>query len=236
MNKTIPTLRFLSKGFTWLTTIGFLSILGSTAIGSLIQTLLRRSNPGQPVGPTTATFEVTAAIFAVLIGMLLFLITLKMAVANGISRKTFLLANLPAALAAAAAFSMFNYVLYLILRAFRPVTLISQELYPQINGVGVIMLQIATYFLLIAAGWFITLAYSRSSTLVRWLISLTPFVLYAILRSADAGSGGAVGAAIEAFQRASMGTPLRAIITLVIYSAILVGLVYLLIRRAPVKN
>ena len=236
MNKTIPTLRYLSKGFTWLTAIGFLSILGSTVIGNLIQTLIQRANPAQPAAPTTATFEVTASIFAVLIGMLLFLITLKLAVANGVSRKTFLLANLPAALMAAAAFSMFNYVLYLILRTFRPVTLISQELYPQINGAGVIILQIATYFLLIVAGWFVTLAYSRSNTLGRWIISLAPFILFGLLQTADASSGGAVWAAVEAYQRASMGTPLRSIISLVVYSAIMVGLVYLLIRRAPVKD
>ena len=236
MNKTIPTLRYLSRGFIWLTAIGFLSILGSTLIANTIFALIRRANPAQPVEPFTAPFEVTASIFALLIGMLLFLITLKMAVANGVSRKTFLLANLPAALAAAAAFSVFNYVLYLLLRMFRPVTLISQQVYPQINGAGVVLLQIATYFLLIVAGWLITLAYARANNPVRWLISLAPFLLYGLLQLADAGSGGAVWAAVEAYQRASMGTPLRSIITLVVYSSISVGLVYLLIRRAPVKD
>ena len=113
------------------------------------------------------------------------------------SRKTFLLANLPAALAAAAAFSVFNYALYLLLRMFRPVTLISQQVFPQINGAGVVILQIATYFLLIVAGWLITLAYARANNPVRWLISLAPFVLYGLLQLADAGTGGAVWAAVE---------------------------------------
>jgi hypothetical protein len=88
---------------------------------------------------------------------------------------------------------------------------------------------------LIVVGWFITLAYYRSSPLVQWVISLAPFVLYCLLKVVDAGSGGVIFQAINEYQHTSMRMAV-APFTLLAYSAILCGLVYLLMRRAPLKD
>ena len=236
MKKTLQTLRYLSKSFKLLTAIGFLSILGSLAISYLIFYLTDRYNPvPHPLVTVTAPFEITAATFAVLIGLLLFIANFKVALANGISRRTFLLANIPAALASAAAFAIFNQVLLSIYGLFLPIQSITDLIYPAIGWAGSLIFQFSEYLLLILAGWFVTLAYYRCSTLGKWIISLAPFVLIALVQIADARTGGAISAAISDYQHATLQMDWAAF-TLLAYSILLCGLVFLLIRRAPLKD
>ena len=137
---------------------------------------------------------------------------------------------------AAAAFSIFNLVVVLVHGLFWPINFISALFYPHAGSVGVLILQFALYFLLIVAGWFITLAYYRSSVPVKWAISLAPLGLYALLKVANARSGGATFTSIREYLHASMGNPYSATASWLAYSAILCGLVYLLIRRVPLKD
>jgi hypothetical protein len=235
MEKTFQTFRYLTKNFAVVTGIGFLVILSNVAVTELIFFLTNRYNSARQVVPLTASYEVTAGIFALLTGLVLFLVTFKVALANGISRKTFLLANLPAAGLVAAAFSIFNIVIVQVHGLFWPITSISSQIYPDISWAGSLVFQFALYFLLIVAGWFIALAYYRSSKAGRWAISLSPFVLYGLLQVIDARTGGTVFGAIEAYQRVSMQVEIASV-TMLAYAAILCGLVYLLVRRAPLKD
>ncbi len=236
MKKTFQTLRHLSKGFARMTVIGFLSILVSVAITDLIFHLTDQYNQAHQVVALTVPFEVTAGVFALLIGLILLIANFKIGLANGISRKTFLLANLPAAVMVAVAFSIFNLLVVLAHGLFWPIIFISDLLYPHTSWIGLLILQFALYFLLIVVGWFITLAYYRSSVPVKWAISLAPIGLYALLRVANARSGGATFTSIGEYLRMSMSSPYRAGVSLLAYSAILCILVYLLIRRAPLKD
>jgi hypothetical protein len=236
MKKTLQTFRYLSRTFRVMIFIEFLVILCTLATSDVIYFLTDYAyNKVHPVVMLSAPFEVTAGIFALLIGLALFLTTFKVALANGISRKTFWLANLPAAAMAAAAFSIFNLFIVFVHGLFWPMGLISNWIYPGSSWPWLLVLQFALYFLLIMAGWFISLAYYRSSIPVKWAISLAPFVLYGLLKVADARSGGVIIQAINEYQRASMAMD-RAPLTLLAYSVILYGLVYLLIRRAPLKD
>jgi len=235
MRKTLQTLRYLLKSSTTWIVIGFLVILSTVAVTDLVYDFTSRHNVVQQVVSLTVPSEFTAGVFALLLGLVLFTTNFKVALANGVSRKTFLLANLPAAGITAAAFSIFNLVVVVVHGLFWPVNLISQNIYPTISWAGLLILQFAGYFMLVAAGWFITLAYYRSSTVGKWAISLAPFVLFGLLQVADAGSGGELFAAIREYQYVSMRMD-RAPFTMLAYSAILCGLVYLLIRRAPLKD
>lgn len=235
MKKTLPTLRYLSRGFAGLTAIGFLSIVGSIAITDLIYYLTDRYNSVHTSVTLTAPLEFTAGMFALLTGLLLFIANFKVMLANGISRKTFLLANILAAVGAAAALSIFNFVVVLATGLFQPVILISHLIYPYSGWAGLLILQFALYFWLIVLGWFITLAYYRSSKPVQWALSLAPFVLFFLLQQ-DNSRGGAITNPIREFLSVSMLTPFRATTSMLAYAAILCGLVYLLIRRAPLKN
>jgi uncharacterized membrane protein len=242
MGKTLQTLRYLTKSFTTLIVIGFLTILGTTAITNLVFHLTDRYNTVHNVVPLTVPFEFTAGIFAILIGMALLIVNFKVALANGISRKTFLLADLYAALLAAAAFSIFNQIVILVHGLFWPVILFSSLLYPQTGWAGMLILQFVLYFLSILAGWFIALVFYRSSQPVKWAITLAPLVLLGLLIDANHRTGGAVFMAIWNYLLLSLGLangihkPTIAVLSLLAYSAVLLALVYLLIRRAPVKD
>ena len=181
-------------------------------------------------------FEVTDGIFVFLISLILLVPNFKVALANGISRKTFLLANLPVAVMVAAALSMFNLVVVLVHGLFWPINFTSTLFYPDVSWAGLLFLQFGLYFLLIVAGWFITLAYYRSSVPIKWAISLAPFVLYTLLSTANARSEGAIFTSIGIYLRRSMSGPYSAAGSWLAYAAILCGLVYLLIRRAPLKD
>ncbi len=236
MKKTLQTLRYLFKSSSMGIVFGFLVILITVAISDLVYFLTDYAyNTVHPVVTLMVPFEVTAGIFALLIGLVLFIATFKVALANGISRKTFLLANLPAAWIAAAAFSIFNLVVVKVHGLFWPITTIIGWNYPQIGWAELLIFQFALYFLLITAGWFITLAYYRSSVPVKWAISVAPFVLFGLLRVAQARSGYPIFAAILEYLLWSLSGP-RAVFSMFAYSATLCGLVYLLIRRAPLKD
>jgi len=236
MEKTIQTFRYLTKSFAAMTVIEFLVILGTTAVMDLVWYLTDRYNSIHLVRPLTAPFELTSAVFALLIGLLLFTINFKAALANGISRKTFLLANLLAAALVAAVFSIFNMIVVLVHGLFWPVFLSFEVIYPNAGWTGSLALQFSIYFLLLVTGWFVTLAYYRSNLAAKWAISLAPFGLFGLLVEASHLAGGAVFMAIWEYLQLNFGDPYRAAASLLVYAAILYGLVYLLIRRAPLKE
>lgn len=242
MEKILQTLRYLAKSFTAITVIGFLSMLGCLAIADLVFYLTDRYNAIHLVVTLNSPMDITAAIFALIIGMVLFIINLKVTMANGITRKTYLLANLPAAGLVAAALSIFNVLVVQVHALFWPMIMTSSLFYPGSHWVGLLIVQFALYLLLIVLGWFITMAYYRSRVPARWAISLSPVALFALAKAASARFHVAVMGAIWEYLQVSLGleagnpNPYRAAVSMLIYSILLYGLVYLLIRRAPLKD
>jgi hypothetical protein len=234
--RTISTFRYLVKRYTGLTIIGFLSILATIAVTDLVFFLTDRFNPVHQVVPLTVPLENVAGIVALLIGLTLFITNFKLGLANGISRKTFLLANLLAAALASAALSIFNIIAVLVHSLFWPINFVSDIIYPQLGWPEILALQFVAYFLAIVAGWFITLAYYRSSIPDKWVISLAPVGLYALLRVFDALSNGATFTLIHEYVQMSTGTPYATLISFLAYSVLACGLVYLLIRRVPLRD
>jgi hypothetical protein len=238
MEKILQTMRYLSTGFILMLAIGFGSLLGNVLFTNLIFYVTDRDNIGRAAGPLTVPLEMTASVFALLIGLLLLRTNFKVVIANGISRRTFLFANLPVALLAAAALALFNGMVVLVHGFFWPAVSISHLLYQQPGSPGLLLVQFGLYFMLIAAGWVITLAYYRASVPARWLISLAPFVLIALLRVINIETGGSV----TSFFRYSLGfvgsqpNPYQGAAFLFLYAVMLFGATYLLIRRAPLKG
>jgi hypothetical protein len=235
MEKTLQTLRFLSKGFARVTLVDFLCILATVATADLVYFLTDRANPIHPVVTLTMPFETTSGIIALIIGLALFISNFHVVLANGVSRKTFLLVNLPAAGLAAAALALFNLVVVLVHGLFWPIILTSGFFYPQAGVIELFLLQLALYFLLIVAGWFIALAYYRSSVPVRWAISLSPAVGFALLEVLNAQTRGETFFAIDRSLQAVTATPISATLSWLALAAVLFGAVFLLIRRAPVR-
>jgi hypothetical protein len=235
MKKGLQTLRYLSKGFSGMTAIGFACILGGIAVTDLVFHVTKTYSGFNQVVSLTVPFELIAGVFAILSGLLLLITHFKVALANGISRKTFLIANLPAAGLVAASFSVFSLVVIKVHGLFWPINLISELFFPFTSRAAILVYEFALYFLLIVCGWFITLSYYRSSVRGKWVISLAPFVLFGLMKVLDARSGGEIFEAIRQYFQPHMGIE-RAALSFLAYSVILCGLVYLLIRRAPLKE
>jgi hypothetical protein len=237
MEKILQTMRYLSTGFVLMLAIGFGSLLGNVLFTNLIFHLTDRNNLGRAAGPLTVPLEITAVVFALLIGLLLFLSNFKVVIANGISRRTFLIANLPVALLAAAVLALINGIVVLVHELFWPAVSISHLLYQQVSSAGLLLVQFGLYFLLIAAGWVISLATTgpacRCAGSSRW----RPSCCIALLRVINFETGGAV-----TFFRFSLGlvgsqpNPYQGAAFLFVYAAMLFGATYLLIRRAPLKG
>jgi hypothetical protein len=95
------------------------------------------------------------------------------ALANGISRKTFMWAYLPVA---ALVGVIFTIISQMIVGA-------HNWLWPNPTAFGALLnfklvwlwsfvIQIVLYFLLIIAGWFLSFIYYRSNKLMKWIVSL----------------------------------------------------------------
>ena len=98
MKKTFQIARYLFKSLVWVTVSGFFTFLVNVAITDLVYHLTDRNIAPHPFVSLTTPFEVVGITFALLIGLIPFIANFKVALANGVSRKTFLLANLPVAL------------------------------------------------------------------------------------------------------------------------------------------
>jgi hypothetical protein len=234
MNKTLPTLRYLLKSFSVLIGIGFLVILSTVAITDWVYHATTRYNIPQRIDTLTVPFELSAGMFSLMIG-LMYIRNFTVLLANGISRKTFLLASLPDAAIAAAAFSIFNLAVLKIHGIFWPIVSVSDVVYPSSGWVFDLILQFALYFLLIMASRFIILAFYRSNVPGRWALSLTPLALILILQQDAVNFEGRINRALGIFLRWST-VDSRVLATLFVSAAILFGLLYLLLRRAPLKD
>jgi len=234
MEKTYQTLRYLTKSLSAGIGIEFLVILGTVAVTDLVYHLTAQYNLAQPVVSLTVPFELASGLFALLIGMVRFVTDFKVTLANGISRKTYHLANFPAAILVAAALSIFNLVVERVHSLFWPINSYSELVYPRIGWIETIVFPFALYLLMITAGRFIRLAYYRSTTPVKWAISLAPLACYGLLRVVDAHFNGAIFRAIGEYNRWSQVLP-RAIAIILAYALIIYALTYLLLRRTPLK-
>jgi hypothetical protein len=236
MKKKLQTFRFLTKSFSSGIIFGLLAILSTVALTDIVYYLTARELAVHKVVSLTVPFEVIAGFFALLLSMALFIVNFRMILANGVSRKTFLLANLPAAIIVAAVYAVFNLTVEKVHGLFWPINSISDLVYENINWASFLIFQLSLYFLLIVFGWVITLAYYRSSVPVKWAISISPLVFLIILQQDNAHFSGDITRAIGDYLHATMGTPYSAALSMLIYGVVFCGLAYLLLRRAPIKD
>jgi hypothetical protein len=236
MEKIWKTTRYLARSVMGLTVIGFLSILGNLVITNMIFYFMRKG--GELDRQLSNQTEVTAGIFILLISLLFFSNQFKVMLGNGVSRKSFFWANITTLAAISAAFALFVTLVTLAHLPFEPMTLLSQSLYIRSSLFDVSIFQLTAYFLLAILGWFIHLAYYRSGTAMRWVISLAPFFLLWILIS-EMGRSGVFWdllTALMGFSDSTTPNPFIGSLSILALASLLSGVVYLLIRRAPLKD
>lgn len=240
MNTIYKTFRYITQHYAVMAVIAFFSILACVAITDLVFHLTDPydgvlSTPAS--SPLTVPTEVTAWIFALVTGIALFVTNFKVMLVNGVSRKTYLLASLPAAALLAAVLAVINLLINAIHGIWWPLVLITQNIFPGIGWIGLFLIQFARNFLFIVLGWLIVMAYYRSGKLMKWVISLSPAVLLSLLWIANAQTNGGAGMALQNLWRAAFrSSPASATLTMLITGAAFYGLVYLLLRRAPLQD
>jgi hypothetical protein len=245
MNKTLPAIKYLLRNSTWILLIGFINVLCNAAVTDLIfYYTAKQNNPGLDIAatPRTMTFEYTVAIYILIICMIFFTPNFKTLLANGVSRRTFFLANVPFIATLAAVFAIWDFLVLLAHQPFARVILFSELAYPNSGLASTLVLPFFIHFLMGILGWLITLAYYRGSHLARWIISLAPFALLGILLVLNANSDGSLFDGLSEGYRTIMGTALTphnpwiASISLFSLTALMCGVIYLLLRRAPLKD
>ena len=238
--KTITRVtQFLGGSFVPFIGIGVLIMLANVALTNLIYYMTGGFKlPPEQMGETLS-YELLVDIFAVVMGLIIFTRNLKIILANGVSRKTFFLANLPPIALAAAALSASGLLISLAHGLLISTSLVSGLIYGQ-KPLRLLVLQFAVYFLLIMLGWLIALAYYRSSPLSKWLISVVPFLLLGVLIDVSISSPESYYR-ILSFVLSIMGmqrftyNPLTAALNFFIIAGAIYLFIFLLIRKTPLK-
>lgn len=240
MNLTYKTFRYLTRGYTVMTLIAFACILACVAVTDLVFHLTDPYDGviSQPFNtPLTVPTEVTAWLFALVAAIALFVTNFKVMLANGVSRKTYLLASLPAAAAFSLALALINQIVNAIHGIWWPLVLIAENIFRGIGWFSLLLVQVSQYLMVVILGWCIILAFYRANRPVRWALALSVPVLLSLYWVVNLQTRGALGYAIEDVWRAAMrSTPGAAILTMLACAALLYGVVYLLLRRAPLKD
>ena len=235
MNRTLQTIRYLTRNLRWMMIAGVLVMLGVVILTDYIFYRTGGFNMSQSSVP--GTVEMTAGVFSLLIGLLYFRPHFRVALANGISRKTFMLANLPAAGIMAVVFAITTQVILNVHNLIWPISSITNAFYGStMVWLRAMLIQFLLYFLLICLGWFVSFIYYRSNTMMKWIISLAASFVFFLPTIAPQEYYMSIAPAIHDFLMWCRIGFVRAPLMLLGFSAILFEFTFLLIHRAPLKD
>jgi len=230
-------MQYLTKSLKRVTFFSIFVVLITVIIADYIFYKTGGFDPGRPIETRSMAFELVAGSFAFLIGLKYFRPNFNVALANGISRKTFLLANLPVAALIAVVFPVSNLLMIQIHNVFSPISTMSEMIFPLITGwLWSLLFQFALYFMLLIGGWFITFIYYRSNALLKWIISLIPFVFFIIPIVDSQFYYQSIHPVLKNSIMWVFHQPARPPLLMLIFSAILAAFTFLLIYRAPLKD
>ncbi len=241
MMKILPTLRYISRNYARHTVIAVFASVASMVLVDLV--FISTDHSGlRHTTVQTLPVDWVAGMFALLAGLLYFTPHFHVALANGISRRTFLTANVPAAAALAALFTLLSYILVLLHSLFWPSVMITQLIYAlstRADWFAIFVVQWAAYVFMIMLGCFSAMVVYQATTPLRWAYFLAPVALYFTL-IADANAGGRIFDFLKDVLLTVLGlrgvpapNPYIATLTLTLGAALLAGLVYLVLRRTP---
>lgn len=240
MERIIKTTQYLLDSLKVMMIICCGSILANAIINDIILYLNRKNGLERMI--FSSNMEGTAITIIIVIGLVYSSIHFKVLLANGVSRRTYFWANLVSFSTLSVVFTIFVTVVFEIHSLFVPMIAFSQMIYPGSNLLEMVIFQFAMYFFSGVLGWLIFLAYYRSNTVMRWVISLAPLALISLFSALNKGANGAISAVLGNLFSAVMGfsspvsNPILGTFTLLVIATGICALDYLLISRAPVKG
>lgn len=202
--------------------------------------------------------EMSSIIFLFVVGLNSFKSNFHFGLTNGVSRKTQFLSYATTVLTLGVFMAITDMVISRLVAFVVPPNNLYMELYGLrytsivgplsfLNHVQIIMEQFLWYTFLYSAmamlGYCITLIYYRSNLIMKWIVSIIPFLLlFVVLPYLETITQGAVSRFIGIFISRAMGftgqsvNPLAAVISFIIGYLIFAGISFLLMRRAVVKQ
>jgi hypothetical protein len=186
--------------------------------------------------------DLIAFIFIFILGIKIFITSFKFMLANAVSRKSLFWANILSMTIASIAWAVIlTLILSIISRMNIKIFVLYTLIYNNYSVISTIVWFSTIFCLLIVIGWFISMAYYRSSKRMAYLISFAPFILSGLLIIINQTTNGKLFDSILKFIVASMGfsgsipNPYIASFSMLTCIVIICGFNYLLIRKAEIK-
>ena len=183
----------------------------------------------------------TSVVFIFILGLNCFTSAFRFMQANNVSRQRFYIANVLALSVISLFMATIDTTLGLVLRLLIPYSGMTEQLY----GTAAFLPELIWTFTLAAlaahAGWVINMIYYRSNKIQKILVSVSPLFAFITLVYINRRTAGAFGTFLMEFLTTLLGfsngpNPYIAALSFTTGAAIMAGLGFLLIRRAPVKD
>ena len=217
-----------------------LMCLSIIALNILISITVTYLFPGSGIYAGSSDF--IAFIFIFILGIKIFITSFKFMLANAVSRKSLFWANiLSMAIVSIAWAVILTLILSIIIRMNVKIFVIYTLIYNNYSLISTIVWFSTIFCLLIVIGWFISMAYYRSSKRMSYLISFAPFVLSGLLIIINQSTNGKLFESIIKFIVVAMGfsgsvpNPYIASFSMLTCIVITCFFNYLLIRKAEIK-
>lgn len=238
MKRLLQTMGYLLKSIVNPTIFALVVMIIMLAILDFTNISTGRFSLAGPAKPLIIPLEFFSGGLSLLIGAAMFLTNFRVSLANGISRKTFMLANLPVAMLIAAFFAIATQVVTEVHALFWPINTYSVAMLienPQLNNAWPLIFQFTLYLFLILAGRFITMVYYRCNKWGRGFLSLVPLVVFYFTLSAINGKNGEFYLLMSNLLLLIL-QPENTINFLVLGSLVMFVLTWLVIYRVPLKD
>ncbi len=235
MNRTIQTIRYLIYSLKWMVLVELLVSLGVVFLSDYAYIKTGGSDLGKSAVP--GTVRLVAVVFSILVGVIYFRPNFRVALANGVSRKTFMWAYLPIAALVGMVFTIISQV----------IVGVHNFIWPNPDSFGALLnfklawlwsfvIQMVLYSLLIISGWFLSFVYYRSNTLMKWIVSLVISFVFFVPAIIPEYYGQTLSPALRDFVLWCVYRPERSPLILLGLTVILYELTFLLLHRAPLKD
>ncbi len=185
--------------------------------------------------------DVIGMSWILIMGIIFFAPSFKYILAQGLSRRTYFLGGSLSMAAMAAAIAIVVTIFYIINLKVSNVWMIYELIYDNSLLAAVLVWEFAALLFLGVLGWLVRLAYYVSGRTAKIVLTVSPFVLAALLALINALAGGGMGRAIYEFLKTALGVsaggnPYIGVASLLAASLILLIPVFLLLRRAQVND
>jgi hypothetical protein len=220
--------------------VQFCVSLGVMLLNILIGVLVRAFSEDAAAQGGGGSGDFIILLWGVAIGLTLFGPSFKFALYNGVSRKTFYFGSLIALLGVTLVWTLITAPLSILGNAVAGTFSLYYTFYGQ-NAGGLFVWLFAAILFMTGLGWFITILLYRLEKTWRFILLGGVAVFPVLLWLVNVLSGGAVFPALGGFFSAVLGfggaapAPFIGAAFLLGFAAVLLSVIYLILRRAPAK-